>query len=48
MYKKNRRVMDEKNCQLEIIKGIHEGKAIITSTIIHYQAFIIPFNPLFY
>ena len=34
--------MDEKNCQLEIIKGIHEGKAIITSTIIHYQAFIIP------
>ena len=46
MYKKDRRVIDEKNCQLEIIKDIHEGKAIIALTIIHYQAFTICFNPI--
>ena len=46
MYKKGRRVIVEKNHQLEIIKDIHEGKAIITLTIIHYQTFIICFNPI--
>ena len=47
MYKRDRRVADDRNCQLEIIiKDIHEGKAIITLTFIHYQAFIIGFNPI--
>ena len=46
IYKKDRRVIVEKNRQLEIIKDIHEGKAIITLTIIHYQAFIICFNSI--
>ena len=30
MYKKDYRVIVEKNRQLEIIKDIHEGKEIIT------------------
>ena len=46
MYKEERRVIVEKNRQFEIIKDIHQGKAIITLTIIHYQAFIICFNPI--
>lgn len=31
---------------MEIIKGIHKGKAIITLTTIHYQAFSISLNPI--
>ena len=46
MYKKDRRVTVEKNCQLEIVRDIHESKAIIAVTVIHYQAFIICFNPI--
>ena len=42
---KDRRVI-MKNRQLEIIKDIHEGKAIITLTTIPYQVFIICFNPI--
>ena len=44
MCKKGGRVIAEKNCQLEIIKDIHEGKAIITLKIIHAEAIIICFN----
>ena len=46
MYKKGRRVTVVKNCQLEIIKDIHEGKTNVTLTIIHYQAFMTYFNPI--
>ena len=46
MYKKDRRVIDEKNRQLEIIKDIHKGKIIMALIIIHYQAFVICFNPI--
>ena len=46
MYKKDRTVTVEKNCQFEIIRDIHESKAIIAVTVIHYQAFIICFNPI--
>ena len=46
MYKNDRRVVVEKNRQLEIVKDIHKGKAIITLTIIHYHAFIICFSPI--
>ena len=44
MCKNDCRVIAEKNCQLEIIKDIHEGKAIITLKIIHAEAIIICFN----
>ena len=46
MYKKDRTVTVEKNCQFEIIRDIHESKAIIAVTVIHYQAFAICFNPI--
>ena len=47
MYKKDRRVIDEKNRQLETIKDIHERRAKITLTIIHYQALLFALT-LFY
>ena len=46
MYKKDRSVIVEKNRQSEIMKHNHESKAKTTLTIIHYQAFIICFNPI--
>ena len=46
MYKKDRSVIIEKNRQSEIMKHNHESKTKTTLTIIHYQAFIICFNPI--
>ena len=46
MYKKDRRVIVKKNRRLKIIKDIHEGKAIIRFTVIHYQTFVLLFNPI--
>ena len=45
MYKKDGKVIVEKNGQVENTKEIHEGKAIIILTTIYYQAFNICFNP---
>ena len=40
LFKKIRRIIVEKDGQMQIIKVIHEGKAIITFPIIHHHYFL--------